>query len=406
MLDRSVSTEICIVGAGYTGLSAALHLARSGRRVMVLEAHRAGWGASGRNGGQVGSGQRRQQDELESLLGREHARCLWQLAQDAKDLVRKLITENAIECDTFPGIIHADHKPRFAEHSSAYVRMLNDQYGYSDIRYLDRDAVRDLVASRGYYSGTYDRDAFHMNPLKYALGLKDAAKKAGAVIQERTEVTGVTKGSSVSVTTSNPGGRVTADVLVLAANGYLDRLEPDVARHVMPVNNFIIATEPLGESKAQELIANNAAVADSRFVINYFRRSPDHRLLFGGGETYGYRFPADIKKFVRKPMLEVFPQLAGAQIAFGWGGTLAITMRRLPYFRRLAANIWSASGYSGHGISIATLSGRMIADAINGRSRDFDAMARLEIPAFPGGASLRTPLLALAMFWYALRDRL
>lgn len=396
--------DVCIVGAGFTGLSAAIHLAQAGYKVAVVEAHRAGWGASGRNGGQAGTGQRRPQDELEAALGIDMARRLWGLAEEAKALVRSLCAEHSIDCDITPGIIHADHKPRYVPHSEAYALKLNEEYGYDRIRFVGRDEMRQLVGSKDYHGGTQDSGAFHLHPLKYVLGLAAAAEAAGATIFENSEVTKITCGTPVKVATAK--GEVEADWLLVACNGYLGGLEPETASRVMPINNFIIATEPLGEARARSLIADNSAVADSRFVINYFRLTPDQRLLFGGGENYGYRFPADIKAFVRQPMLKVFPQLKDVAITHGWGGTLAITARRLPAFRRVAGNILSASGYSGHGVTIATLAGKLCAEAVRGQAERFDLMASIPHLPFPGGRALRHPLLVLAMTWYALRDRM
>ncbi|GIL02448.1 MAG: gamma-glutamylputrescine oxidase [Alphaproteobacteria bacterium] len=396
--------DVCVIGGGYTGLSAALHLAESGLRVVLIEAHRVGWGASGRNGGQVATGQRRGQDEIEARYGATMARRLWDFAEEAKALVRELISRHAIACQPVAGIIHADHKARFVAHSRAYADKLNAEYGYDAIRFLDRDAIRALVASPGYHGGTLDTGAFHLHPLDYALGLAAAAGRAGVRIRENSEVIAIERGDPATVRTA--AGEVVCGHVIVACNGYLDRLVPEIASHVMPINNFIIATEPLGEAGARALIANNAAVADSRFVINYFRLTGDNRLLFGGGESYGYRFPSDIAAFVRQPMLRVFPQLAATRIDHAWGGTLAITMGRLPHLTRIAGNMLSASGYSGQGIAIATLAGKVVAEAVRGQAQRFDLLAAIAQPAFPGGAALRAPLLALAMTWYALRDRL
>jgi gamma-glutamylputrescine oxidase len=404
MLEGSHAADVCIIGAGYTGLSAALHLAQAGKSVIILDAHRAGWGASGRNGGQAGSGQRRGQDELEKALGHSQAALLWDLGEEAKALVRSLADTHGIACDIVPGIIHADHKPQFVQHSRAYVQLLNSRYGYEKIRFLDRDEMRSLVASPNYFGGTYDEGAFHLNPLKYVLGLSRAAQAAGARLHEMSEVVKIERGVEAVVRTAH--GEVRCGHVLLACNGYLGMLEPGTAANVMPINNFIVASEPLGSEAAAKLIANNAAVADSRFVINYFRLTPDHRLLFGGGETYGYRFPADIKAFVRKPMLKVFPQLAKARLEFGWGGTLAITGKRLPALRRVEPNILSASGYSGQGITIATLCGKLAAEAICGNAERFEIYGSISSMPFPGGGLLRSPLLALAMSWYAVRDRI
>lgn len=403
-LEGSVQADVCIVGAGYTGLSAALRLAKAGLGVVVLEAHRAGWGASGRNGGQVNTGQRRGQDELEGSLGEAAAKQLWRLAEEAKAEVRDLIARFHVACDPVAGVIHADHKARFVAHSEVYARKLREEYSYPAIRFVAREEMRELVASPGYHGGTLDTGAFHLHPLNYCLGIARAALDAGARLHEGSEAVSVARGDPATVRTA--AGEVRARHVLFACNGYLGELVPEISARVMPINNFIVATEPLAPTGQNPLVANRAAVADSRFVINYFRLSPDNRLLFGGGENYGYRFPADIAAFVRKPMLEVFPQLKDARIEYGWGGTLAISRRRLPVLRRVSANMISASGYSGQGVAIATLAGRICAEAILGQAGKFDVYANLPQPGFPGGPALRPALLALAMTWYALRDRL
>ncbi|PKP71646.1 MAG: FAD-dependent oxidoreductase [Alphaproteobacteria bacterium HGW-Alphaproteobacteria-4] len=401
-LAGRVSADVCIVGAGYTGLSAALHLAERGLKVVVLEAHRAGFGASGRNGGQVGSGQRLEQGELERMLGREMAQRLWAVGQDSKALVQDLITRHAIACDYAPGIVHACRTPREVAHARANAEKLAQDYGYDQITPLDRAGLAAILPSPAYCGGDLDTGAGHLHPLNFALGLARAATSAGAEIFEQSEVTAITPGPHPRVTTA--AGEVVADHLILACNGYLGNLAPSVARHVMPINNFVVATEPLG-ARASEVLTQNVAVADSRFVVNYWHLSPDQRLIFGGGESYGYRFP-DIIKAVRKPLLQVYPGLADVAITHAWGGTLAITMNRLPYFARPAPGVLSASGYSGHGVAMATLAGRMLAEAVKGEAAGFDLMASLPQPRFPGGAALRWPLLVAAMTWFSMRDRL
>ncbi|WP_420411799.1 NAD(P)/FAD-dependent oxidoreductase [Roseibium sp.] len=405
-LDGASQADVVVVGGGYTGLSAALHLAESGLNVVLLEANRVGWGASGRNGGQVGSGQRVEQDVLEERHGKSHARLLWELAEDSKALVKHLIDKHQIACDYTPGILHADHREGYVEESRDYVEHLRLTYGYDQIRFVDGDEIGDLVGSPKYFGGSLDMGSGHLHPLNYALGLARAAEKAGAKIFEETKVTETAEQSDGTVTVSTDHGIVRARHLVLACNGYLGKLEAETAAHVMPINNFIVATEPFSEEDAKALIRDNVAVADSKFVINYFRLSADRRLLFGGGENYGYRFPDDIKSFVRRPMLEIFPQLKDAKIDYGWGGTLAITPKRMPYFARLKPNILTATGYSGHGVAMATLGGQLMAEAIMGTAGRFDVFERLNIPAFPGGDKLRFPLLVLAMTWFSLRDRL
>ncbi|ADZ69717.1 NAD(P)/FAD-dependent oxidoreductase [Polymorphum gilvum] len=403
-LAGTISCDVCVIGGGYTGLSAALHLAGRGYDVVLLEAHRLGWGASGRNGGQVGSGQRLDQITLERQLGEAHAQRLWGLAEEAKALVADLIARHAIACDFVHGVLHADHRRSYVAESRAYAEHLQSRYGYDLIRFVDGKEMAERLASPAYFGGTLDAGAGHLHPLNFALGLAAAGEAAGVRFFEESTVTGYEPGDPVRVTT--PGGSVSARFLVLGCNGYLGRLDRTVSAHVMPINNFIIATEPLSESEAETLIAGNVAVADSKFVINYFRRSSDNRLLFGGGENYGYRFPSDIKAFVRRPMLQVFPQLKDVRIDYGWGGTLAITPRRMPYFSRLSPNVLAAGGYSGHGVAMATLAGRLLAEAVDGTAGRFEVFESLKLAPFPGGDRLRFPLLVLAMTWFALRDRL
>lgn len=396
--------DVAVVGGGFTGLSAALHLADRGYKVVLLEAQRVGWGASGRNGGQVGTGQRLEQDELEKLVGLELAREAWNIAERAKARLKQLVAENDIPCDLRAGCIHVNHRARYDNHSERFAALLNERYGYEQIRYVPKSEMQELVGSSDYSGGTLDMGAAHLHPLNYALGIARAALQAGVEIYEQSEVLSVDYGDTCVLKTA--GGELRSRYLVYACNGYLGELEKTVARRVMPINNYVIATEPLGESRARQLISNGACVADSRFVVNYYRCSSDHRLLFGGGESYGYRFPTDIKSFVRKYMLKIYPQLSDVKIEYGWGGTLAITMSRLPCFERVRANVISASGYSGSGVALATGAGEMLAEAIDGVASRFDVMNKLPTPLFPGGATLRSPLLALAMTWYALRDRL
>lgn len=402
-LDGDVRADVCIVGGGYTGLSAALHLAEAGQSVVLLEAHRAGFGASGRNGGQLGGGQRVTQDVLEKRHGFDVARQLWDLGEEANALVKALIAKHGIECDLRPGVAWMASSASEVKDLHEYAEHLSRQYGFDAMEVLDAEAGHALCPSPVYKGGILDWDAGHVHPLKLALGLARAAEAAGARICEKTEVTGIEDGAQVRVKT--PHGTVTADHVILACNGYLGGLEPKVAARVMPINNFIVATEPLG-ARTAEVLTRDVAIADDLFVINYFRLSADGRLLFGGGESYGYRFPQDIAATVRKPMERIFPQLKGVRIDYAWGGTLGITVKRLPWLTRVSPRILSASGYSGHGVGSATHAGMLMAEAVRGQSEGFDTFAALPTPAFPGGTALRSPLLALAMTWFSLRDRL
>lgn len=402
-LKGNARADVCVVGGGYTGLSAALHLAERGMDVALVEAHRVGFGASGRNGGQVGSGQRQDQDWLEKAVGRDQAHLLWDLSQEAKDMVKTLIRDHSMPCTFHDGIVHACRTTSEVSEAKRYSERLARDYGYDQIENLDHAGLQAILPSPAYKGGEIDRGAGHVHPLNYAIGLAQAAAKAGVRIYEASPVHHIQKGAKPVVQTDR--GRIECDHIILACNGYLGGLEPQIAARVMPINNFIVASEPLG-ARVAEVLRQNVAVADTRFIVNYWRLSDDNRLLFGGGENYGYRFPADIIKAVRKPMLQVYPHLADLKIDYAWGGTLAITMNRMPCFARVAPNILSASGYSGHGVAMATLAGRLLAEATAGQAARFDVMANLPSQRFPGGPAMRWPILALAMTWYGLRDRL
>ena len=402
-LKSEIRADVCVVGGGFTGLSTALHLAQSGYKVAILEAQRIGFGASGRNGGQVSGGQRMDQEGLEAILGDEHAKELWDISQQSVDLVRNLSSDME-DCGVVDGIIHTAHRKRYVKEEHAYTDHLRKKYGYDKIQNLSLEETHHLVNSPAYFGGTLDMGAGHIDPLRYALGLARKCINLGVEIYEQSKVINVKSGDTAKIKTQN--GSISAKFVVLACNGYLGRLNSRVAARVMPINNFIIATEPMSEDAQEALIKNNHAVADSKFVVNYFRFSPDRRLLFGGSESYGYKFPRDIAAAVRKPMLEIYPQLKNTRIDYAWGGTLGITMNRMPHFERIDGNILSASGYSGHGVAMATMGGKMASDAIRGQAEQFDFMASVPTPRFPGGAMLRSPLLVLAMLWFSMRDRL
>ena len=399
-----LTCDVCVIGGGFTGLSAALHLAQAGYDVILLEAQRVGFGASGRNGGQVGTGQRLDQDDLEQMVGKGPARALWDMALEAVALTRDLAAEHAPDAGFKPGIIHAAHKARYVPQMHAYAEKMARDYGYEQIEPLDRDALRARVNSPAYHGGDIDHGGGHLHPLRYALGLARAAQAAGVRIFERSRVTTITQADPARVMTE--AATITARFVALGMNGYLGRLEPQVAARVMPINNFIAATVPLTDAQRRDVIRDAHAVADTKFVVNYFRFSDDNRMLFGGDESYGYRFPTDIGARVRRKMEGIFPQLKGVEITHAWGGTLGISLNRMPHFARLSGNVLSASGYSGHGVAMATLGGKLLAEAIRGQAERFDLMASVPTPAFPGGASLRWPLLVAGMLWYSLRDRL
>jgi gamma-glutamylputrescine oxidase len=402
-LDSDARADVCIIGGGYTGLSAALHLSERGYSVILIEAHKVGWGASGRNGGQLHSAQRREQSTLEKWFGKKHAHQLFDLGEEAKALVKGLIKKHEIDCDWQEGLIHAIHKRRYLDDMAREIEVLQREYSVSDVTTLSRDEIAAALGTNAYFGGWREQSAGHLHPLNYALGLARAAHFAGARIYENTAALIVTTAGSPRVTTQK--GTINADHIVLAGNGYLHGIDDETESRVMPLHNFILTTEPLG-TRGEALIPDREAAADSRFVVYYWRLTRDNRLLFGGGETYGQAFPKDIKAFVRPHMLKLYPQLADVKIDYAWGGTLAVTMKRLPYLRRLRRGLYTACGYSGQGVGTATFAGKLLAEAIAGESERFDVFSKLPAPPFPGGRMFRTPTLALAMTWYALRDRL
>ncbi|MDH3613253.1 MAG: FAD-binding oxidoreductase [Gammaproteobacteria bacterium] len=403
-LQGAQRADVCVIGGGFTGLSAALNLAEQGMDVVLLEAERIGFGASGRNGGLIGSGQRKDALEMEKQFGFGKSRQFWDFAEAAKTEIRDRVAKHDIACDLQYGQIEGVHKKSYVGFAEEYAAALAERYDYPHARALSREETRSLVATDDFLEGLYDKQAMSIHPLNYALGLARAARDAGVRIFESSRVTRYTRSDPATVTTQE--GQVEASFIVLGCNGYLGKLEPRVAGKIMPINNFMIATEPLGEECARQLIADRICVHDTRFVVNYFRTSEDYRLLFGGGENYRPGFPSDIEAFVRPYMLELFPQLSDAGIDYAWGGTLSVTVNRLPHLGRLQPNLFFAQGYSGHGVAISNFAGKIIAEAIAGTAGRFDVMASLPIHTFPGGTLLRYPGMVLGMLFFSLRDRL
>ena len=402
-LQGETEADICVIGGGFTGLSAALHLAEKGYSVVLLEAEKVGWGASGRNGGQVCQGHNMAHEDLVKKVGRQAADALWQMSLESVDLVRELIERHQIDCDLKQGVLHVASKPEHASEMQQTVAYKHRVLGYDAIRYLEKAEVSEMLGNDCYHGGEYWTEAAHLHPLNYALGLAAAADKAGVRIFEDSRVAHYQSGATTEVVTA--AGQVKAKYLLLACNGYLGKLEPRIAGKIMPINNFIIATEPLDEATCRRINRDDVAVADSRFVINYFKLSGDNRLLWGGGENYSSRFPSDIPAFVRRYMLQYYPELSDVKIDYGWGGTLAITLNRMPYFDRVEDNLFVAQGYSGHGVALATLGGKLVAEAISGTAEKFDVFARVPTPGFPGGTLLRWPGLVAGMLYYSMRDR-
>jgi gamma-glutamylputrescine oxidase len=400
-LDGERAADLVVVGGGCTGLSTALHAARAGLSVVVLEGGRVGWGASGRNGGQIIPGLRKGAVELVKLYGAERARALLDLAFEARDLVAGLIEEYGIVCDLrTTGHLLGAARPRDLEWMEAEAKCLSATMNYPHVDLLSAEQAREEVAT-AYHGGLLDRRGGHMHPLNYALGLAKAALAAGVAIHEQSEVTALAAKSGVCARTR--GGSVRARHAVLAGDALLHGLCPRVNRRIMPVANYIAATRPLPDPAA--LIAHDVAVSDSRFVVNYYRLSGDGRLLFGGGERYDPNPPSDMAAFVRGHMEAAFPQIRGVSIDYAWGGLVSLTRTRLPHVGR-QGDVLFAHGYSGLGVVLSTLAGKLLVEEILGRSDRFGLFASLEPPAFPGGAALRGPLHVLGMLWYALRDRL
>jgi gamma-glutamylputrescine oxidase len=395
--------DVCIVGAGFTGLGAALALAERGYSVTVLEQNRVASGASGVNGGQIHTGFRRDQIELERRYGKPQARRLWELGHAAVADIDTKIKKHKIDAERREGLIYADHRARFVGDTHRYVDFLRENYGYEKAEKLNEDEIRALVRSDDYEGGMIDRGGGHLHPLKYARGLVHAAAKAGVEFFEKSKALDIKPGEKAVVVTQN--GTVTADWVVIAGDALMEGLSLEADARILPIASTVGVTPPLGE-KLKEYLNTPMAVADSRFVVNYFRPTMDGRLLFGGGESYSNTYVEDPGRMVRRAMKQVFPTLKNTKFDFCWSGVVGITPTRLPLVRRLRPNILVAAGYSGQGVALAPFAGAIMADVVAGTMERFDVLSQLRVPAFPGGAALRHPLLVLAMLWYAMRDRL
>lgn len=399
--------DVCIVGGGFTGLNTALELAERGLSVVLLEARRIGWGASGRNGGQLIRGVGHDVEQFRPVLGAEGVDELKRLGFLAVDLVRQRIARHAIACDLTWGYCDLATKPRHLEDFDADLADLQ-RLGYPHpLRRVARAELGEVIGSARYLGGLVDLGSGHLHPLNLALGEAAAAQALGVRVHERSPVTRIDHAAPVVVHTAQ--GRVRADTLVLACNAYLGQLEPRLAGKVLPAGSYIIATEPLSAARCRELLPANMAVCDQRVALDYFRLSADGRLLFGGACHYSGRDPQDIRAYMRPKLLKVFPQLAQVGIDYQWGGMIGIGANRLPQIGRLPdhPHIYYAQAYAGHGLNATHLAGRLLAEAIAGRQGGgFDLFARVPHPTFPGGRYLRSPLLALGMLWYRLKDLL
>jgi gamma-glutamylputrescine oxidase len=401
-LRGDAKADLVVVGGGCTGLSAALHAAERGLSVVLLEGGKIGWGASGRNGGQLIPGLRKGAAELVRIYGRERAKALFDLSMEARELVLGLIDRFGIACDLktsghLLGAIKASDPRWMAEEAEILTEVMD----YPHMSLLSPAEARAEVDTP-YHGALLDRMGGHLHPLNYTLGLAEAARAAGVMMHEGSVASRLERRSE-GVTISTSGGSVSSRAAVLAGDALLDGLERRVNSRIMPVASYVVATEPLEDAEA--LIAHDLAVSDTRFVVNYYRLTSDRRLLFGGGERYTPDPPRDIAAFVRPHLEGVFPQLQGRRIEHAWGGLVSVTTTRLPHVGR-EGEVFFAHGYSGMGALLSTLGGKLLADAIAGEASRFDLFAALEPAPFPGGAALRGPLHVLGMLWYALRDRL
>jgi len=403
-LQGDIDADVCVIGGGLAGCSTALHLAERGYRVVLIEAKRIGWGASGRSGGQAIIGYASGQQKLVDRVGLDDARKLFDITVESLALLRDRVARHQIECDLHWGQLSVAIKPRQRDALNAEQHDLAERFGYGQMRLLGRAETESLLSTKRYCAGLYDSGSGHLHPLNYTLGLAAAAQAAGVQIFEGAAVERIEEKDPVLVTCDR--GRVRARFVALCCNAYINGLAPKLRSRIMPVGTYIVATESLGEARMHALMRENIGVTDINFVLDYFRRSADHRLLFGGRVSYSGLDARNTANATRQRMLNVFPQLADVKIDYAWGGYVDITMNRAPDFGRLAANVYYLQGFSGHGIALTGIAGKLLADAIAGQSERFDLFAKIPHRNFPGGPLLRTPALMLAMLWYRMRDLL
>lgn len=402
-LAEAIDADVCIIGAGFTGLSSALHLAEAGFRVVVLEAARIGYGASGRNGGQLVNSYSRDIDVIEKNYGAEMGKTLGNMAFEGADIIRQRIAQYQIDCDYRDGGVFAAFNKR-QMHELSEQKKLWERFGHDQLELMDQDRIREVVDSPTYIGGLLDKKGGHIHPLNLALGEADAIEQLGGRIFEDSKVTRIDRGERPVVFTDQ--GQVTADYLMIAGNAYLSGLVPELAGKSMPCGTQIITTEELGEDRARSLIPDLYCVEDCNYKLDYYRITGDFRLLYGGGVTYGGGDPASIEAFLRPHLERTFPQLKGVRFDFAWGGDFLLTMSRLPQFGRIGNNIYYAQGYSGHGVTTTHLAGKLIAEALKGQAERFDAFASLKHFSFPGGQMFRVPYTAVGALYYGLRDKL
>jgi gamma-glutamylputrescine oxidase len=402
-LEGTADCDVCVVGGGIAGSSAALHLAERGYRVALIEERYIGWGASGRSGGQAIFGLAADQASLERLTDASTARAIWDISIAGLDLIKERLVKYSIDCDWASGQVQVALKPRHERALHTELATLRSRYDYQTLRYVEREEIQSILGTSRYTGGLLDSAGGHLHPLNYTLGLAGAAVARGVALYESTRALDFTLASPIIVRTT--AGQVRCRNLALCGNTYLGNFAPPLAKKIIALATYIVATERLGIERARGLISNNVAVSDMNWVLDYFRLSADHRLLFGG-RVSSARFPPAMAQATRARMLKVFPQLANARIDYAWGGFVDVTINRAPHFGRLAPNVYFLQGFCGHGIALAGIAGVLLAEAIAGTAERFDVFTRIPHHDFPGGAKLRNSAMQLAMLYYRLRDLL
>jgi gamma-glutamylputrescine oxidase len=402
-LDGSVTASVAIVGGGYTGLQAAHNLAKAGVDVVLLDANRFGDGASGRNGGQFGTGQRWWPEEYEEEFGLPLSKSLFDMAENAKHYVLNFASENKFDIDYVQGHMVVGHKKRFEKYFRANPDIAAERYNYPHLHFMEKDETATRLGSARYHFGVYDKNTGHIHPMKLVVGLARAAQAAGAKIHEKTAATKISsENGKVRIETER--GTITADKALVATDAYTEKLEPVTSTHVLPIGSFIGSTPPL--DNFPPILPGKESVADSRFVVRYFRKTKDNRLLFGGREIYSSEKPNEIADHIRRQVAEIYPALADIPLTHAWGGYVGITMPRFPFVRQVAPGITAIGGYSGHGVMLANYCGKLYADMLTGKETELELFRGLKVPAFPGGRKFQAPLLFLALNWYALMDKI